>query len=299
MSRKSKTLIWLLLISVLIVLSGLVGILRVGSDLATPAHRNVGPPPANLPATSVELTTEAGTRLQGWLVQGDPDRGSVLLLHGIRADRRSMLGRALFLMEHGYTVLLIDHQAHGESDGEYLTFGHLESRDAAVAVRYLRELNPGQPVAALGSSLGGAACLLGAGPVEVDALILEAVYPDIETAIANRLRMRFGSPGALLTPLLTVQLEYRLGISTEDLRPVQRISSVTCPVLIVSGTEDRRTRPADTQRLFHAAPEPKELLLIQGARHVDLHRQGGEEYADKILEFLDHSFGGQLSGGGR
>lgn len=280
---------WLLIFLFLGFVFAASGLWWIGSELGAPMQRDVGPPPSDLDVESVEFATDAGTTLRGWLIDGEPGRGAVMLLHGIHADRRSMIGRARFLSEAGYTVLLFDHRGHGESEGDRITFGHLESRDAAAATRFVREILPGRPVAALGSSLGGAACLLGEGPVDVDALILEAVYPDVKTAVKNRLQIRFGKPGAWLSPLLTMQLPFRLGISVEDLSPERKIGKVTCPVLMVAGTEDRRTRIEDSRRLFDAAPEPKELYLLEGARHVDLHRHGGEEYRSLILDFLDRS----------
>jgi len=52
----------------------------------------------------------------------------VLLLHGVRADRREMLGRARFLNRLGYGILLIDLPAHGESPDDHITFGAREAR---------------------------------------------------------------------------------------------------------------------------------------------------------------------------
>ncbi len=52
-------------------------------------------------------------------VSGQKGKGAVLLLHGVRADRREMLNRARFLKEEGYSVLLIDLPSHGESDGAH------------------------------------------------------------------------------------------------------------------------------------------------------------------------------------
>lgn len=57
-------------------------------------------------------------------------------------------------------MLLFDFQAHGESPGDHITFGFLESRDARAALDFVHRELPGQLVAALGISLGGAAAVL-------------------------------------------------------------------------------------------------------------------------------------------
>jgi fermentation-respiration switch protein FrsA (DUF1100 family) len=197
-----------------------------------------------------------------------------------------MLGRARFLYDANFSVLLLDLQAHGESEGERITFGYLESADARSGVEFLRQELPGEPVAAIGSSLGGAACVLGRTPIQVDALVLEAVYPDLHQAVKNRLQLHLGPAGAWLAPLLTLQIRPRMGIDVNDLRPVDKIANIQAPVFIVAGALDRRTTVADSQRLFDAAPEPKQLWIIPGARHEDLHRYVGTEYEDRILQFL-------------
>lgn len=64
------------------------------------------------------------------------------------------------------------------------------SLDAEAAVDLVRARLPGEPVGVIGASMGGAAALLGPGPLRVDALVLESVSPTIELAVADRLRVR-------------------------------------------------------------------------------------------------------------
>jgi len=190
------------------------------------------------------------------------------------------------LQQAGYSSLLFDFQAHGESPGPHITFGHLESANASAAVRVLRERFECQRVAAIGQSLGGAAALLGKGPIAVDALILESVYPSFGDAVANRLRIRLGEPGAWLAPLLTLQLRPLLGIDSAALQPVRRIGAYHGPLLIIAGARDQHTTRAETQALYAAASEPKRLWVIPGAAHVDLQRFAPADYERVVLEFL-------------
>jgi uncharacterized protein len=269
----------------------IVGIAMVsvaaGYALAHPYHRVIGHPPKNLPVEVITFPSESGGTIHGWLLVHSDSPGVIILMHGIRATRLSMLDRARFLHSAGYSVLLFDFQAHGESDGNIISFGHLESRDAAAAVTFARQRFPGQRIGIIGSSLGGAAALLGDGPIHVDAMVLEAVYSSMEQAVSNRLRMRMGRPGALLAPLLTVQLKPRLGLTSADLRPVDRIDEITCPILIVNGSRDRHTTPEQARELYDHAREPKSLWLVPGARHVDLDRFAGEKYQQRILSFFE------------
>ena len=258
----------------------------VGTRLSSPAQRPVGPAPGDLAASEVRFDG-----LQGWFVPGRPGAACVLLMHGIHADRRSMVDRARFLQRAGYASFLFDFRAHGESPGEHITFGHGEALDAHAALRVLRETFRCPRVAAIGDSLGGAAALLGPGPLPVEGLVLEAVYATIEEAVADRIEMRLGRWGRMLEPLLTLQLRWRFRIDPAQLRPIDRIGAYGHPVLVIAGVEDRHTRIEASRRLFAAARHGGEMWEVSGAAHADFHRFATAEYERRVLAYLSRTLG--------
>ncbi|MBO0752815.1 MAG: alpha/beta hydrolase [Bradyrhizobiaceae bacterium] len=212
-------------------------------------------------------------------------------MHGIRSNRLSMVRRARLLSAAGFSVLLFDFQAHGESTGARITFGHLEAEDAVSAVAFARARLPNERIGAIGTSLGGAAALLGPRPLPVDALVLESVYSDIAPAITNRLHAALGpSVGLIVAPALEHLFELLLGpllgVSVNDLRPIDHVGEVDAPILIASGTRDDRTTIAETTAMFDRAKDPKLLWRVVGARHVDLEAFAPDEYRNHVLPFL-------------
>jgi uncharacterized protein len=268
------------------VLSSSVALWVIGGSLAAPQNRIIGEIPSDLTGRGVQFKSQSGSILQGWSIPGKNRMGTVILMHGVRANRLSMLNRARFLARAGYSVLLFDFQAHGESSGEYITFGYLESKDAQAAVDFLHQNNQRDKIGVIGVSIGGAASLLATPSLEVDALILESVYPTIEEAISDRITMRLGKLGTIFTPLLTYQLKPRLGIGPEELRPIEKAAEVTSPKFFIFGTGDRHTRIDESRRLFAHAADPKEAWAIDGAGHVDLHEYSKDEYERRVLDFL-------------
>lgn len=209
-----------------------------------------------------------------------------MLLHGVRGDRNVMLPRARFLHQLGYTVLLFDFQAHGESLGDSITFGWLESQDVVAAAHYLHTRMPEAPLGAIGISMGGAALLLANQALHLNGVVLESVYPTIEEATADRLRHHLGALGAALTPLLTTQLQWRLHISLSQLHPIDHIAALQTPLLLLHGDQDHHTTLAEAQRLFSSASEPKEMWVVNGAGHVDLYNYVPDLYRTKIADFF-------------
>jgi fermentation-respiration switch protein FrsA (DUF1100 family) len=266
-------------------------VVGAGFYLSSPAPERIGAAPADLPAESVSFISGSGARLSGWFLAGRPGGGAVVLMHGVRGNRLTMLRRARILHSEGFAVLLFDFQAHGESPGRRITFGRLEGLDAAAAVTYVRQRLPTERVGAIGSSLGGASALLAPTPLAVDALVLESVYSDIGSAIANRIRVMLGPVvGAVAARptawLFEAVLPPFLGIRTADLRPIDHIANVTAPLLIVSGTLDDRTTMAETRAMFAQAPEPKALWAVEGAGHYDLEGHAPDAYRARVVAFL-------------
>jgi alpha-beta hydrolase superfamily lysophospholipase len=213
-------------------------------------------------------------------------RGAVLLLHGIHGDRRDMADRARFLNAQGYAVLLIDLPGQGASTASSVTFGLREADGVRAALEELRRRAPGQRIGVIGVSLGAASLVLCRDCPPVDAVVLESMYPTIEEAVANRLRMRLGPVGGPLSALLLWQLPLRLGIRPDALHPITHVAKVKAPVLIAAGSADLHTTLAETQRLYEAAAQPKALWVVEGAAHVNLHAYAQEEYERRIGAFL-------------
>jgi len=275
--------------------AGLAALWVLGSVLSAPANCLVGPPPTSLGAESVTFASDSGSRIAGWLIRGTAGRGAVILAHSVRANRLELVDRASFLRQAGYSVLLFDAQAHGESPGQHITFGYLESLDARAAVGFLRSQLPAQRIGYLGVSQGGAAALLGSEPLAVDALILEAVYPTLREAVVNRIAIRLGFLAEPVAPLLLLQFRLRLGIDPDSMAPIEGIRRIRAPLLLIAGERDRHTLLSQSQRLFEAAPQPKVLWVVPGAAHVNFYRSSPAEYEQRILAFCDETLGSDSS----
>jgi uncharacterized protein len=276
----------------LLPLSLLGGLLFIGgswvyAERLTRARPSIiGDPPADFPFAieKVTFTTNDHQTLAGWLVPTPKSERAIVLLHGYTGNRKQMLPRARFFREQGYAALLYDARACGESSGNHISFGFRERHDVIAAVMFLQARGY-TDIACLGVSQGGATILFAAEELSgVKCVICESVYDEMTHAVDRRMRRYTGLPGCVGACLLVPFAEERIGLSIDDVRPVDHIGSLKCPVFIISGTNDNRVWPEDTQRLFDAAKEPKELWMVPDAGHEDLFRYSG--YTDKVGAFL-------------
>jgi pimeloyl-ACP methyl ester carboxylesterase len=260
-----------------------------GCIMASPARSAVGAPPPELGAVNVVFPSASGSQIHAWYAKGRPGAGSVLLLHGVGENRSAMLARAQFLHRDGFTILALDFQAHGESPGQHITFGALESLDAAAAMSYLRRVAPDERIGVIGVSMGGAATLLGPGPLHANAFVLESVYPTIRDAVSDRLGAWFGPLGGMARWFTSAVIDVvgsDAGVSEAQLQPIARIGRIDAPLLLLAGTADPYTPLAEAESLYAHAPARKSFWPVIGAGHEDLHEYDPADYERRVGNFL-------------
>ena len=275
-----------------LILLGFAVLWLFGSLVARPATWSVEPPAA--PGKVIHLRASDGTAIEASYWPGTtPDGPAVLLLHGIGASREMFADHVAWLNGLGYAVLAPDFRGHGASAAAARSFGWREADDAAAAFAFLRKDRRERKIGVIGVSLGGAAALLGDdGPLPADAMVLQAVYPHLRTAIRNRIATRLGVfLGTIIEPLLSFQAWPRYDVAPGRIAPANGLERFGGSVLIIGGSEDVETKPEDTRELFDAARGPKSLWLIDGADHPETCSFWSATYRARVQAFFQETLG--------
>src|SRR5581483_7289694 len=193
---------------------------------------------------SVSFRSYDGKLLHGWWSLKNPERPTIIVLHGVNGNRTSVIRFAMTLSQSGFNVLLFDWRAHGESEGDYVTYGYHERRDVLAAIDFLKqEFNiDADRIGLLGLSMGAAIAL------QVAALnkTVKAVWADspfasllrISTEVATRVT---GLPASIMSPLAKATFKvagYRAGFDPTLVNPAEFARKIRCPVVLVHGTDD-------------------------------------------------------------
>jgi len=269
-----------------LLVTGVAAVFAAGHILSSPAQTAIAVPGSLPGAVDVSLPVAHAPATRGWFIQGKDGKGAVLLLHGLRGNRLDMVDRARLFASRGYSVLLIDLPGHGESKAEHITFGRNESKGVDAALRYLHDKLPGERIGVIGTSLGAASFVFSAQDVPVAAVVLESMYPAIDEAVSDRLRLRLGSVGPYLAPLLLWQLPLQVGLQPQRLRPIDELAKIHAPILIAAGTRDQHTTQTETRTIYSRANGPKMLWMVDGAAHVDLYSFDRTKYEQVVGTFL-------------
>ncbi len=244
--------------------------------------------PVGLPLQieDVSFVTSDNIKLRGWYLPAGDEQKAIILLHGHRDSRLQLVSRAKLFHQSGYSVLLYDARGCGESDPAKISVGYFETADLIAAIQFVRQKGV-KDIAIAGISQGAATILLAAEQLQdIRCIVAESSYSNILNALDNRFRLYFGIPTTIGGALFVPFAEYFLGVSAAEIDLLQHIAALQCPVFIVSGTADRKTLPQETEKLFNAAREPKQLWMVEGARHEDLYKFQPGEYQRRVLGFL-------------
>jgi len=244
-----------------------------------PARRHVTQP---APASCLD-TTFSGDRvtLTGWTCRASGPRiGTLVYLHGIADNRTSAVGAIQRFTTRGFDVIAYDSRAHGDSGGEFCTYGVFESRDLR---RVIADIEPGL-VVLLGNSLGAAVALQAADDPRVSAVVAAEAFSDLRAVATERAPFVF-THGAIARAFDLVEQQGHFKV--DDASPLQAAATITAPVLLIHGAADVDTRPDHSKRIYAALHGPKQLILVPGAGHNGSLRpevwQQIEDWIDRVV----------------
>ncbi len=238
----------------------------------------------------ITLKTSDGYNIKASYVAGACDNSpAILFLHGNGARRDRFITHFREFNRASYAVMAIDFRGHGESDDAEKSYGIYESIDAHTAFGWLKDRQDDAKIGVVGVSLGGAAALIGeAGPLRADAMVLQAVFPDIRRAIGNRTKSLFGSVGgAMLEPFLSYQSIIRYGVWPSDISPVDAAKRYKGASLVIGGGNDQYTPAGETYELQNAINVSGKAWILDGYGHRGASGVRTDEYFDRTIGFFD------------
>ncbi len=209
-----------------------------------------------------------GVKLHGWYVPSRGSKSAILFFHGNAGNISDRIDNVVRLnSDVGVDVFIVDYHGYGKSKGR--PDEHALHLDGIAAISKLRQIvGPGKNIIVFGRSLGGAVAVDVASVEKCDAMIIESTFESIPAVASS------------LIPFVPKSL-----IRTK-FDSLNRIENVSVPKLIIHGERDSLIPFEQGVALFNKAKHPKTFYPIPGADHNDTYLIAGEEYFDKISDFI-------------
>jgi hypothetical protein len=186
---------------------------------------------------------------------GEPDslaKGTVILFHGLSANKSYLVREAATFRLMGYRVLLVDLRAHGNSDGQNTTIGRDETEEVVLAYNYIKAKDA-KPVYCWGVSMGAVvlARAVAEGEVQPAGLIMELPFASLQSHLKARARV-LGFPQQPFAFLVTGWIGIERGFNGYRHSTVDYAGKINCPVLVQYGGHDTYVLKSEINAIYQA-----------------------------------------------
>ena len=215
--------------------------------------------------TEVHTQTEDKLSLTHWYAKQGPPY--IVVFHGNAGNIEDRAYKFKFLVDQGYSVLLVSYRGYGDNPSEPRE-SHLIS-DSTLALEWLlkTEKISAQEVVLFGESLGSGVAVAVATQYSVRGLIFDGAYSSVADV------------GQSVYPFIPVRLLLK---DTWDSK--SRISKVHSPILFIHSKKDAVIPFRFAQKLFEAANEPKKHIWLELSGHNNNLEVGSVR--ESIFDFL-------------
>ena len=242
---------------------------------------------------NVSLTAADGVILRGWFVEPERANGNaVVLFHGVTDNREGVGGYARLFLANGYSVLLADSRAHGESGGAMATYGILERDDVHRWVSWLYAKHTPHCVYGFGESMGAAILVeslqseprfCGAIAESPFATFRDGAYSKFSEF--SHLGLWFGKTlgrPMIESGLLYARLRYHVDLTQAN--PSYAVAHSSVPLLLIHGASDHNIYPINSEKL-HRLDGHSELWEVPGAFHTGAWSRDPQQFESRVLQW--------------
>jgi fermentation-respiration switch protein FrsA (DUF1100 family) len=259
-------------------------------------------------AEDVQVQTPDGLSLQGSYLPGSrPRRGVILFGLEFGSQRWACVPYCERLLARGFDVFALESRNLGESEAQpgyeplhWVT--HHEVIDMQAAIAYLKSRPDADPrgIGLFGISKGGGAGVLaGSRDPYVRCFVTDGIFATHSTMVPYmRKWVKIYSDRYWIQVLLPTWVYALVGRAA--LRRIGRERGCRFPhleraiarlaprpLLMIHGGADTYIPPDMAQTLFDRAGLPKDLWLVEGAKHNQALQTAGDEYHRRVLDFFD------------
>ena len=227
------------------------------------------PTDAGVPEMSdIHFTTADGLNLFSWFAPPKKKGGEIVVLfHGNGGNIAMRAYKAGLFLERGYGVLLCEYRGYSGNPGSPSEQGFYS--DGRAVLKWLQDKGyKKSQLVIYGESIGTGVAVQMALETQPKYLILEAPF----TSAADVAKDNYHY-------LIPVDL-----LMFDRFDSIDKIKQINSDLLVIHGTDDGIVPTKFGIQLFKAANQPKRLLLVHGAGHVDLYNYGA---GTPIVDWLD------------
>jgi dipeptidyl aminopeptidase/acylaminoacyl peptidase len=299
-----RTLILLLIILILLVLVVIFGVSAyVGWSLIHPEKKSLPKFSSNIVIEYNDIQFKDITKsiiLKGWYFKAKGSDKTVVMAHGYKNNRLQFNEKTLDmisgLQSKGFNVLTFDFRNSGISGGDKTTIGIYEKDDLLGAIRYAKSIG-NKHIVLMGFSMGASTAIhTAAESPDVEALIADSPFDDLDTYLKDNLSVWSSLPKFPFNDTILLTIKIMANVDTKKVSPKEDIKSIAPrPVMLIHGKDDDAIPIRNSEELYKAYTginkENITFWAVDGAKHVGSYEKDTKEYMKRVYEFLGKIYG--------
>ena len=243
------------------------------------------------PYERVTVRSHDGLKLVGKFYEGQSGAPLILFFHGYRSTaERDGSGGFQLCRERGWHILMPDQRAHGESEGDTITFGVRERLDCLAWARYAaRRMGPDTPIFLWGISMGAATVLMASDlplPETVRGIVADCGYDTPAGIVKETIRHRRW-PLFPLYPFTALGARWFGKFRVTETSALECVRRARLPILLIHGEEDHVVPCGMALALRDACAAEVQLLTVPDAGHGVSWYVDMPAYQAALLRFME------------
>ena len=242
------------------------------------------------PHEDVWIESEDGLKLHGtWFPVGDKKK-TVICFHGYTSQgMNDYIGLSGYYLKHGYSMLLVDERAHGQSEGEYIGFGCLDRKDAMGWLDWVLE-ECGEDVQILlhGTSMGGSTVLMASGlelPPQVKGIVSDCAFTSPKDVFTHVLHTMYHLPAFPMIQIVDRVNKKKAGYGLDECNAAREVQKATVPILFIHGESDTFVPTRMCKEIYDNCASTKQILTVPGAAHAESYYKDTAAYEQALDSF--------------
>ena len=239
-----------------------------------------------LPHDYLEITSHDGLKLEAVFYPAKGSAITVICAHGYTSHaEREWAFPGLFYHSLGYNVLIPYQRAHGPSEGDYISFGVLETRDMMGWIDRINDIVPDGRIILHGLSMGGEIVLYLADKEmeNVKCLIADAPNVSIDGLLREVANEKNGDKDSIYRNMRKDFIKF-FSVDVSDFEAINFVKHSLYPILLAAGSNENME---DTLRsLADNNPQETEIVILPGCNHGNGMYKQTQMFQTAIREFI-------------
>lgn len=244
------------------------------------------------PHEDVFIQSEDGLKLHATYFRREKKDKLVICFHGYTSEgMKDYIGLSDYYFKHGYSMLLVDERAHGQSEGTNIGFGCLDRKDALKWIAWaVNQCGEHVKILLHGTSMGGATVLMTSGlelPKQVKGIISDCGFTSPKHVFTHVLHSMYHMPAFPIIQLADVMNKKIAGYGLDECNAAREVKKATVPILMIHGDADTFVPCDMCDEIFENCNSQKQKLIVKGAAHAESYYKDMAAYEHALDDFIE------------